>query len=586
MDKISFGEMHLSDNISRAVESMGFEYATPIQSQAIPAIRTGVDVIAKSQTGTGKTVAFGIPALEKINIQESSVQVLILCPTRELAMQGYEEIGKLARFEHGIRPVAIYGGTPITRQCISLRTANIVIGTPGRVMDHIRRKSLKLNGLKMLVLDEADEMLNMGFREDIETILLSAPDERQTILFSATMPPAIMKITKQFQQSPTLIEIDKGQVTINNINQLYIDVPHSSKKDSLALLLQYYEPTRTIIFTGTKKMADELAEFLHEKSMTADSIHSDIKQSQRTATMQAFKSGKIRALIATDIAARGIDVSDIDYVINYDVPDNTEYYVHRIGRTGRAGKSGTSITICSSGREVSQMKQIALQAKSDILPLELPTAKKVQAKGVEKAAIQLELKLQDESAPVYQTLFTHLIEKGFSADDIATAALSILYQDLSKHAVTVPQMKHKPDTYQDKFTAYDKNDRTERNTKRKSESKGRLLDVDFGMVVFSLGYNSKVTPNHLLGAILDRTGLEKRDIGRIDIHEDETYIEISKENMNAVLEEMGNCRINGKEVLITPLVGEKKKTSRSSGRKKGDYPRHKPSSKSNFHRRK
>lgn len=586
MDKISFGEMHLSDNISRAVESMGFEYATPIQSQAIPAIRTGVDVIAKSQTGTGKTVAFGIPALEKIDIQESSVQVLILCPTRELAMQGYEEIGKLARFEHGIRPVAIYGGAPITRQCINLRTANIVIGTPGRVMDHIRRKSLKLNGLKMLVLDEADEMLNMGFREDIETILLSAPEERQTILFSATMPPAIMKITKQFQQSPTLIEIDKSQVTINNIKQLYIDVPHSSKKDSLALLLQYYEPTRTIIFTGTKKMADELTEFLHEKSMTADSIHSDIKQSQRTATMQAFKSGKIKVLIATDIAARGIDVSDIDYVINYDVPDNTEYYVHRIGRTGRAGKSGTSITICSSSREVSHMKQIALQAKSDILPLELPTAKKVQAKGIEKAAIQLELKLQDESAPVYQTLFTHLIEKGFSAEDIATAALSIVYQDLSKPVVTVPKMKHKPDTYQDKFTVYDKNNRTERNTKRTSKGKDRLLDEDFGMVVFSLGYNSKVTPNHLLGAILDCTGLEKRDIGRIDIHEDETYIEISKENVNDVLEEMGSCRINGKEVLITPLVGEKKKTTRSSGRKKGDYPRYKPSSKSNFNRRK
>ena len=294
MTQISFSELNLHPEIQRAVTAMGFDFATPVQSETIPLIRAGVDVIARSQTGTGKTAAFAIPAIETTDTEEykPSVQVLILCPTRELAQQGAEEIRKLARFMPEVRPVEIYGGAPIDKQCIRLRRANIVIGTPGRVMDHMRRKTLKLDKLKMIVLDEADEMLNMGFKEDIETILQDTPESRQTILFSATMPKAILRLTRQFQKDPQLIEINRDQMTIEDIKQSFVEVPHHRKKDALITLLNYYEPQRTIAFCNTKKMVDELDSLLTSQKFSVQSIHRDIKQAQSTAVMQDFKNGK------------------------------------------------------------------------------------------------------------------------------------------------------------------------------------------------------------------------------------------------------------------------------------------------------
>jgi ATP-dependent RNA helicase DeaD len=289
------------------------------------------------------------------------LQVLILCPTRELAQQATEEIRKVAHFNTNIPPVAIYGGTSIDKQCIQLRQANIVIGTPGRVMDHMRRNTLRLSHLKMVVLDEADEMLDMGFREDIETILQGTPPERQTVLFSATIPPSILKLTEKIQNNPQLIEINKNQATIEDIKQSYIEIPHSRKKDALAVLLRFYRPTRCIIFCNTKKMVEELTELLLSKAFPVKSIHGDMKQAQRTDVMQGFKHGNSSILIATDVAARGIDVSDVDFVINFDLPSNTEYYIHRIGRTGRAGKSGNSITLCAGKREVLAMNHISMR---------------------------------------------------------------------------------------------------------------------------------------------------------------------------------------------------------------------------------
>ena len=351
MSKIPFSELNLTPKVERAILEMGFDLATPIQSEAIPLIRTGVDVIAHSQTGTGKTVAYAIPAIERVDTHEENptVQVLVLCPTRELAQQVTDEIRKVARFKTGIRPVEIYGGAPMDRQCIRLRRANIVVGTPGRIMDHMRRKTLKFSNLKMVVLDEADEMLNMGFKEDIETILLDTPEERQMVLLSATMPPSILKLTQQFQKNPQLIEIDKGQMTIEDIQQSYIDVPHNKKKDALVALLRFYQPQRAIIFCNTKIMVDELSEILLNQQISAESIHSDIRQSRRTAVMQNFKHGRTSILLATDIAARGIDVSDVDFVINFDLPANSEYYIHRIGRTGRAASRGAPSLFAAAG---------------------------------------------------------------------------------------------------------------------------------------------------------------------------------------------------------------------------------------------
>ncbi len=431
MTKIPFSQLNLTPKVERAIAEMGFEFATQVQSEAIPLIRTGVDVIARSQTGTGKTVAFEIPAIERVDTHEKkpTIQVLILCPTRELAQQATEEIRKVARFKTGIRPVEIYGGAPIDKQCIRLRRANIVVGTPGRIMDHMRRKTIKLNHLKMIILDEADEMLNMGFKEDIETILMDTPADRQTVLFSATMPPAILKLTEQFQENPQLIEINKDQVTIKDIEQSYIDLPHHSKKDALVALLDIHEPKRAIIFCNTKKMVDALTELLISRNLSVQSIHSDIKQSQRTSVMQSFKKGRTSILIATDIAARGIDVSDVDFVINYDIPSNTEFYVHRIGRTGRAGKSGRTITLCSGRREVSAMRAIAMDTKSEIKRMDLPSSDEMKNLSSEKIASVMQKTLKNPSQPLYTVLADKLAERGYSYRDIAAAALQLHFAD-------------------------------------------------------------------------------------------------------------------------------------------------------------
>ncbi len=564
MTKVSFSEMSLTPKVERAVSLMGFDFATPIQSEAIPVIRTGVDVIARSQTGTGKTVAFGIPAIERIDTHEekTTIQVLILCPTRELALQAEQEIRKLARFKEGIKPVAVYGGAPIEKQCIDLRRANIVVGTPGRVMDHMRRKTIKLGNLKMIVLDEADEMLNMGFKDDIETILTDTPEDRQTVLFSATMPPAIMKITDEFQKNPTLIEIDKSQITIENIEQRFIDVPHANKKDALAMLLQYYQPNRAIIFCGTKKMADELTVFLNNRNISADSMHSDIKQTQRTTTMRDFKAGKTTILIATDIAARGIDVNDVEYVINYDIPPNTEYYIHRIGRTGRAGKDGCSISICSSKREVNEIRQIAVAVKSEIKELPLPTASDIQAKGIEKASVEIETRIQNGYNSVYADMVNDLIQKGHSAQSIAEAALSLHYEEICKSdRFSANQIKHETGEMTPIQPRRKGNDMKEVQPKPRPQTR----PMDYGIIIFDIGSSNRVGAKHIVGAITDRTGISGKEIGRVEIAQDQSLVEIPREYLEKVLEEMKSCKICGKPTHAFLLASAQRKTKRSSG---------------------
>lgn len=569
MTKVLFSEMSLTPKVERAVSLMGFDFATPVQSEAIPVIRTGVDVIARSQTGTGKTVAFAIPAIERIDTHEEkpTIQVLVLCPTRELALQGEEEIRKLARFKEGVHPVAIYGGASIEKQCIDLRRANIVVGTPGRVMDHMRRKSIKLGKLKMIVLDEADEMLNMGFKEDIETILTETPEERQTVLFAATMPPAIMKITSQFLKNPTLIEIDKSQVTIENIEQRYIDVPHTAKKEALAMLLKYYQPKCAIIFCGTKKMADELTDFLKERKISAESIHSDIKQTQRTSTMRDFKAGRTTILIATDIAARGIDVNDVEYVINFDIPPNTEYYIHRIGRTGRAGKDGCSITICSSKREVNEIRQIAVAVKSEIKELPLPTAADIQAKGAEKAGAEIEAQIAREVSPIVSDMVNSLVQKGHSLQSIAEAVISLRYRDLGKPVQTaVTQFKHEAGELPPIAPRRSETERkTRQNDGDKKAVRPKARPTDFEIIVLDIGTSSRVGANHIIGAITDRTGISGKEIGKVNIAEDQSLVEIPSDRIDQVLEEMKGCKICGKPTHTFQLASAPRKAGRPSG---------------------
>ena len=357
---MNFNEMNLSQEILRAVDELGFSEMTEIQQQSIPLLLQGHDVVGRSNTGTGKTAAFGIPAVESITHDDKGkAVVLILCPTRELAMQAAEEIRKFAKFKEGVKVSAVYGGASMEKQIHELkRGANIIIGTPGRVMDHIRRHTLRPETLRTVILDEADEMLNMGFREDIETILSDVPEERQTVLFSATMPPEIMAITEKYQTEPVQIKIKSAQRTVELIEQFYFEVAMGRKTDALKLLLAAYSPSSAMVFCNTKAMVDQLTEELIKSGFRAAGLHGDMKQMQRTQVMNGFKNKSTEILVATDVAARGIDVNGVDAVFNYDLPQDNEYYIHRIGRTGRAGRTGTAYTLISGRRQLFDLRSI------------------------------------------------------------------------------------------------------------------------------------------------------------------------------------------------------------------------------------
>lgn len=385
MNITSFSELNLPDSILRALEDMGFSAPTEIQARAIPAILSGQDIIGKSHTGTGKTVAFGIPSV--LHTEPTGItQTLVLCPTRELAMQAEGELRKICKYTEGVRVLAVYGGDPITTQIRELkRGVEIVVGTPGRVMDLMRRHALDLDGLSLAVLDEADEMLSMGFREDIETILQTTPAERQTVLFSATMPPEILELTGEYQREPALIEAgNTAERTMDTISQYYFEVPRGEKARALTLLLHAQQPKLSIIFCNTKKMVDELGRYLGEHGFQASALHGDMKQDMRTSVMNSFKSGRTPILIATDVAARGIDVEDVDAVVNYEIPLENEYYTHRIGRTGRAKKEGASYIFYSQD-DLKRLRNIIRYTRSQVTELEFDENGDLVEKGVFQA---------------------------------------------------------------------------------------------------------------------------------------------------------------------------------------------------------
>lgn len=375
-DSLASIEPLLDARIVRAVREMGFEKLTPIQVQAIPYLLKNEDIIGQAQTGTGKTAAFAIPALQKIDPDLRRLQTVILCPTRELAMQAAEEIRHIAKYMHGIKVLPVYGGQEISKQIRGLRDVQIIVGTPGRVMDHMRRRTIKLNHVNMVVLDEADEMLDMGFREDMELILGEIPGEHQTALFSATMPQPILEIANRFQKDARLVKVAAKELTIPLVTQRYYKVRKQDKEAACVRLLEYYQPNLCLIFCNTKIMVDELAEMLKKAGFRAEALHGDMSQHQRDVAMNRFRNGGTNILIATDVAARGIDVDNVEAVINYDLPQDMEYYVHRIGRTGRAGKTGRSFTFVS-GREIYRIRQIERFCRTTIEEKKLPGAAKV-----------------------------------------------------------------------------------------------------------------------------------------------------------------------------------------------------------------
>lgn len=545
-----FNELNLPEEILRAVEDMEFSEATEIQSKAIPVMLEGKDLVGKSNTGTGKTAAFGIPAAVSVTRGgKNGVEVLILCPTRELAMQACKEIEKFSAYMPWVKPCAVYGGAAMDKQISELRRgANIVVGTPGRVMDHIGRKTLKLENLRTIVLDEADEMLNMGFREDIETILSFVPEERQTVLFSATMPPPIMAITKEYQNDPVVIKVESKARTVDTIEQKYFEVPMGRKTDALKLLLIAYEPKLSMVFCNTKKMVDELTEALVSKGFKAAGLHGDMKQASRTQVLSAFKSGSINVLIATDVAARGIDVEGVDCVFNYDLPQDNEYYIHRIGRTGRAGKSGAAYTIISGRKQFYELKNIASFIKADIARAELPGRDEIVAR---KAAHVNEKILSAVESGKYESCradVQKLMESGLSAEDIAVALLGMR---LSKDTKNIPEIISVPRDNGGKGGRY---------------QKGGKVKLEI-----SAGRSSRLAPNFVLGALVDATGMPGKSFGKIDIYDKFTTVEVPEADTEHVLDSMTGTKINGQKITIKRYEGRAERFEDDRDQRRGNY---------------
>jgi len=421
VQKPTFAALGLSPAILKAVEALGFEEPSPIQAAAIPVLMAGNDVVGQSQTGSGKTAAFAIPAIEKVDAANRAVQILILCPTRELATQVAEEVHKLSMHKKGVHSVPIYGGASYDRQLFELRKGvQIVIGTPGRVLDHIERGTLKLDQVSMVILDEADRMLDMGFRDDIGTILDSTPSERQTVFFSATMSPPIRELIKRYSRDPKPIRMEQKTATVSTVEQWFYEVQHVHKVAALLRLIDYHGFRLGIIFCNTQRMVDELTDTLLAQGFSADRLHGGIPQVQRTRVMNKFKKCEFEFLVATDVAARGIDVDDLELVVNYDIPYDAEDYVHRIGRTGRAGKRGMAITFVS-GRDIYKLPFIERFTRTRILRGKMPTMGEVEEKRTDALIEKVRAVLRGTAFPAQMPLVDRLLEEGFSSTDIAAA---------------------------------------------------------------------------------------------------------------------------------------------------------------------
>jgi ATP-dependent RNA helicase DeaD len=611
MQTLKFSELPVSEFILNAVEAMGYEDMTPIQAAAIPTIISGKDVIGQAQTGTGKTAAFGIPAIEHVDASDRSTQVLIMCPTRELALQVKEQIEKLAKFKKGLLVTAIYGGESYERQFANLkRGTQIVVGTPGRIMDHIDKKTLKLDNISMLILDEADEMLNMGFREDIEKILSFAPEQRQTVLFSATMSKEILNITKKFQKDPEIIKVTKKEITNTNIEQSFYLVKKEAKFEVMVRLIDVHDLQLMLVFCNTKSKVDEVVEDLHAAGYAAEGLHGDMRQATRNQVMNKFKNGNTKILVATDVAARGIDVSGVDAVFNFDLPMDLEYYVHRIGRTGRAGKEGKAFLFLTK-RDKGRMRDLENYTKVAIPQGVIPKQADLALARNKKLIEKIKANVQEEGNEHFEALVDQLKEEGVYTHHIISALLRMQSGSVRKANFRDDELAEdsrgggdrRGDSRGGSFAprgserrSFERNgpsferrgdgDRRGGSSERSGSferrgdsdrrggsdfgSRGRSSEssseqrprralgagpassVEPGMVrlFINLGRKDNVSPNHIVGAITSEAKIPGKVIGQIDMYDKFTFVEVQQKDVSKVIDGMKGKTINAREASI------------------------------------
>ncbi len=573
MNRTAFAEMELSKEVLKSISEMGFEQATSIQAETIPLLLSGTDLMGQSRTGTGKTLAFALPVVEKIDLSKKGVQALILCPTRELCIQVSEEVAKLSKHRRGLLALPIYGGQSYDRQITGLkRGAQIVIGTPGRLIDHMRRGTLKLDTVAMVVLDEADEMLDMGFQEDLETILQQTPKTRQTALFSATMPAAIQQIARKYLNKPQVIKVKQESLSVPAIDQSYIEVRGQMKLEALCRCLDFHNVDLGIVFCNTKLGVDDLVGHLQARGYSAEGLHGGHSQAQRDRIMGHFRNGRCEILVATDVASRGIDVKDIQLVVNYDLPKDIEDYVHRIGRTGRAGKTGKAISF-ASGKEVFRLRSIEKYANTKIRNTPLPSFAQVEAMQQMALLEKVRETLIQGGLEKYVSLVEALSKEEFTATDVACGLFKMLGTPSGK-AKTAGESEGNSATRSEnegryssgsnysgsdregrgnrnegrndkEFRKKDRGDREPREQSAFPESIGKRV-----VISLNVGRQRDVRPKDILGALANETGLPGFVFGAIKVDLKQTLVEVPEQDLELILQKMEGTRI--KSTVIHP----------------------------------
>lgn len=518
----SFSDLDLSPPILRALADMGFEEPTPIQKQAIPLLMSGQDIAGQAQTGTGKTAAYAIPSIERCKDDLRAVQVLVLCPTRELCVQIATEYTKLLKYRKDLHVLPIYGGQAIDGQIRELkRGVHIIIGTPGRVLDHIARTTLSLSSVHLVVLDEADQMLDMGFRPDIESILSYVPRERQTVIFSATLPKPILQISRRYQRDPSMVRIAPKELTGPGIEQFFIELVESAKDEALFRLLDRYVPSRAMVFANTRRMVDQIASRLKAQGYLAEALHGDMKQRERDRVMAGFRSGSISILVASDVAARGIDVEDVEMVFNYDLPQDIEYYVHRIGRTARAGKGGKSVSFVMP-RDRWRMKDIQRQTNTFMKRMAIPTAAEISQARAKEAVARIKTTIEKEDLTRYQEIISGLVEEGYDPIQLAAAFLreQSSYSDTSGNG-----------------------DRLE-SSYNEQPGHARLF--------LSAGRKDGFSPRDIVFAVSSACNMPERAVGDIQMYPAYSFVQIPSSYVNRVISRLDGAEIRGVRIGVSP----------------------------------
>ncbi|MCX2715375.1 DEAD/DEAH box helicase [Mycolicibacterium sp. J2] len=536
----TFADLQIHPSVLQAVTDVGYETPSAIQAATIPAILAGSDVVGLAQTGTGKTAAFAIPILSKIDTTSRNTQALVLAPTRELALQVAEAFGRYGAHLPAIQVLPIYGGSSYGPQLAGLRRgAQVVVGTPGRVIDHLEKGSLDLSHLDYLVLDEADEMLQMGFAEDVERILADTPEYKQVALFSATMPPAIKKITSKYLHDPVEVTVKAKTQTAENITQRYLQVSYPRKMDALTRLLEVEEGDAMIVFVRTKQATEEVAEKLRARGFAAAAINGDIPQTQRERTIASLKSGSIDILVATDVAARGLDVERISHVVNYDIPHDPESYVHRIGRTGRAGRSGNAMLFVTP-RERHLLNSIERVTRQKLVEIQLPSVDDVNAQRVEKFRDSITDALNGAGIDLFRRLIEdYARDHDVPMADIA-AALALLSRDGEAFLMTEPPPEKRKE-------------RTERAPREDGPGrKKHSTRTDLATYRIAVGKRHKVAPGAIVGAIANEGGLNRSDFGHINIKVDHSLVELPAKLPREVYKKLENTRIQGVLINLQP----------------------------------